>query len=231
MKTLNNNKIKILHLQDKDYPENLKHIYQPPSTIYVRGELLPEDSIAVAIVGSRRATYYGLKNAQELGCKLASCGVTVVSGLARGIDTAAHKGALAAGGRTIAVLGSGLDVIYPPENKQLAEDITKSGAVISEFAPNTRPTRYNFPKRNRIISGLTLGVVIVEADKRSGSLITANFALGQGREVFALPGKIDSATSCGTHDLIKQGAKLVGSVEDIIEELEPLKAKALEGKV
>lgn len=226
------NKIKTLGFQDKDYPVNLRYIYQPPSTIYLRGELLLEDNIAIAIVGSRKATDYGLRNAERLGFELASRGVTVVSGLARGIDTAAHKGALRARGRTIAVLGSGLDVIYPPENKKLAEAITQYGAVISEFTPDAPPTRYNFPQRNRIISGLALGVVIVEAAKRSGSLITADFALEQGREVFALPGEIGSFTSEGTHNLIKQGAKLVQSIDDIIDELEALKelTKDLHGK-
>lgn len=227
------NKIKTLTLQDKNYPANLRHIYQPPSIIYFRGEVLLEDNIAVAVVGSRRATDYGLGNAERLGFELASRGVTVISGLARGIDTAAHKGALRAGGRTIAVLGSGLDVMYPSENKRLADEITRYGAVISEFEPDAPPARHNFPKRNRIISGLSLGVVIVEAAKRSGSLITADFALEQGREVFALPGKVGSFTSEGTHNLIKQGAKLIESIEDIVEELEALKELTtdLQGKV
>ncbi|MCQ9208506.1 MAG: DNA-processing protein DprA [Omnitrophica bacterium] len=223
MKILSNeNKFKTLRITDKDYPANLKHIYDPPATVYLKGELILEDNIAIAIVGSRRATPYGLKNAKSLAFELAARGITVVSGLARGIDSAAHRGALEAKGRTIAVLGSGLNVIYPHENERLAEEIAKSGAVISEFQQDVGPQRYHFPRRNRIISGLSLGVVVVEAAQKSGALITANCALEQGREVFALPGKIDSWTSRGTHDLIKQGAKLVESIEDIIEELEPL---------
>lgn len=216
-------KIKTFSQQDKEYPTNLKYIYNPPGTLYVQGDIIPEDNIAIAIVGSRRATYYGLKNAQALSFALAAKGITIISGLARGVDSAAHRGALQAQGRTIAVLGSGLNRIYPRENKRLAEKISQNGAVISEFPQDTSPHRQNFPRRNRIISGLSLGVVVVEAAEKSGALITANCALEQGREVFALPGKVDSFTSCGTHSLIKQGAKLVESVEDIIEELEPLK--------
>jgi DNA processing protein len=215
--------IKSFALRDKDYPANLRYIYDPPENLYVKGNILAEDNIAIAIIGSRQATYYGLKNAQDLSFELAARGITIISGLARGIDSAAHRGALKAGGRTIAVLGSGLNVIYPYENKDLAEKITKNGAVISEFSLNIPPYKHNFPRRNRIISGLSLGVVVVEAAKRSGALITARLALEQGREVFAIPGKIDSFTSQGTHSLIKQGAKLVESIEDIIEELEPLK--------
>ncbi len=216
-------KVEVFSLTDKDYPTNLRYIYDPPSTFYVKGKILPEDNVAIAIVGSRRATYYGLKNAQSLSFELAAKGITIISGLARGIDSAAHRGALEAKGRTIAVLGSGLNIIYPRENKKLAEKISQNGAVVSEFPLDTAPHPHNFPRRNRIISGLSLGVVVIEAAKKSGALITANCALEQGREVFALPGKVDSFTSCGTHSLIKEGAKLVGSVEDIIEELEPLK--------
>ncbi|MFC1632414.1 DNA-processing protein DprA, partial [Candidatus Omnitrophota bacterium] len=185
--------------------------------------IVEDDNIAIAIVGSRRATYYGLQNAEKLGFELAAQGITIVSGLARGIDSAAHKAALAAGGRTIAVLGSGLNVIYPPENLELSARIANHGAVISEFPLDTAPYPGNFPKRNRIISGLTLGIIVVEAAKRSGALITANCALEQGREVFALPGKIDSFSSVGVHGLIKQGAKLVETSADVIEELEALK--------
>ncbi|MBU3934057.1 MAG: DNA-processing protein DprA [Candidatus Omnitrophica bacterium] len=218
------NKIRALHLTGEGYPTNLKYIYDPPPDLYIKGNIIPQDNIAIAIVGSRQASYYGLKNAQELAFELAAGGITIISGLARGVDSAAHRGALKAKGRTIAVLGSGLNMIYPVENKGLAEEISRNGAVISEFPQDTPPHRQNFPRRNRIISGLSLGVLVVEAAKRSGALITVGFALEQGREVFALPGKIDSFTSQGTHDLIKQGAKLVESAEDIIEELEPLKS-------
>jgi len=218
------NKIRELGLTDEGYPTNLKYIYDPPPALYIKGNIIPQDNIAIAIVGSRQASYYGLKNAQELAFELAAKGITIISGLARGVDSAAHRGALKAGGRTIAVLGSGLNMIYPVENKGLAEEISQNGAVISEFSQDTPPHRQNFPRRNRIISGLSLGVLVVEAAKRSGALITVGFALEQGREVFALPGKIDSFTSQGTHDLIKQGAKLVESTEDIIEELEPLRS-------
>jgi len=214
-----------LHFQDKDYPTNLRYVYQPPATIYLEGNIIAQDQIAIAIVGSRRATDYGLRNAERLGFELAAKGITIISGLARGVDSAAHRGALRAKGRTIAVLGSGLNKIYPPENKKLAQEVAQNGALISEFTPDTPPHRLNFPRRNRIISGLSLGVVVVEAAKRSGALITANFALEQGREVFALPGKVDSFTSGGVHDLIKEGAKLIESTEDIIEELEPLKSQ------
>lgn len=218
------NKIRELGLTGEGYPTNLKYIYDPPPALYIKGNIIPQDNIAIAVVGSRQASYYGLKNAQELAFELAAGGITIISGLARGVDSAAHRGALKAGGRTIAVLGSGLNMIYPEENKGLAEEISRNGAVVSEFPQDTPPHRHNFPRRNRIISGLSLGVLVVEAAKRSGALITVGFALEQGREVFALPGKIDSFTSQGTHDLIKQGAKLVESTEDIIEELEPLRA-------
>lgn len=216
-------KTNTLNISDKDYPANLRYIYDPPATIYAAGNIIEQDNVAIAIVGCRRATSYGLKNAEGLAFELAARGITVVSGLARGVDSAAHQGALKAKGRTLAVLGSGLNIIYPPENKKLAQQIAENGAVISEFTADTPPLPQNFPRRNRIISGLSLGVVVVEAARKSGALITANLALEQGREVFALPGKIDSFASQGTHDLIKHGAKLVESVQDIIEELEPLK--------
>lgn len=218
------NKIKSISFADSGYPVNLRYIYDPPAAINIKGAFVPEDSIAIAIVGSRRATFYGLSNAERLGFELAARGIAIISGLARGVDSAAHRGALKAKGRTIAVLGSGLNMIYPPENQGLADEIAENGALISEFPDNTPPYRQNFPRRNRIISGLSLGVVVVEAARKSGALITANFALEQGREVFALPGKVDSFTSQGTHNLIKQGAKLVESIEDIIEELEPLRS-------
>ena len=214
-------KVTILSIQDKDYPVNLKTIPDPPPVIYVKGKILAKDEVAVAIVGSRRASYYGLTTAEEFAKKLGDLGITVVSGLARGIDSSAHTGALKIKSRTIAVLGSGLANIYPPENKNLSEEISEYGAVISEFAMTTKPLAYNFPRRNRIISGLSLGVIIVEASRNSGALITADNALEQGREVFAIPGKVDSAMSYGTNRLIKQGAKLASSIEDVIEELKP----------
>lgn len=210
--------VKIVTLSDPSYPECLKHIYDPPPVLYVKGEIKPEDNHAIAVVGARRCSHYGRMSAERLASQIARIGLTVVSGLARGIDTAAHQGALSAGGRTIAVLGSGLDRLYPAENKKLADKIAASGAVITEFALGTTPQKTNFPLRNRVISGLSLGVVVIEAARRSGSLITAAIALEQGRTVFAMPGRIDSYASKGTHALIKDGAKLVESLEDICEE-------------
>lgn len=210
--------LRIISSADKDYPENLKNITDPPIILYVKGSLREENKFSIAVVGSRRASFYGLSCAEKFAGDLASCGFTIVSGLARGIDTRAHKGSLKAGGQTIAVIGSGFKHIYPPENKDLAEEISKHGAVISEFPIDTLPLKQNFPRRNRVISGLGLGVLVVEAARNSGALITADFALEQGREVFALPGKIDSNTSFGTNSLIKQGAKLVSCVEEILEE-------------
>lgn len=210
--------LKIITLYDKDYPENLKNIPGAPIVLYVSGELKEEDKSAIGIVGSRRASFYGLSSAEKFGFELAQNNFTVVSGMARGIDTCAHRGALKARGRTIAVIGSGFNNIYPSENKELAEEISKSGAVISEFPVDTKPLAHNFPRRNRVISGLSLGVLVVEAAQNSGALITADFALEQGRDVFAIPGKVDSANSFGTNELIKQGAKLVSSTDDILEE-------------
>jgi DNA processing protein len=210
---------RILAAQSPEYPQNLKFIDDPPIILYVWGGLLPEDNLGLAIVGSRRASFYGLSSAEKFAGDLAARGFTVVSGMARGIDTQAHRGALKSGGRTIAVIGSGLADIYPQENLALARQIAARGAVISEFPVNSAPLRQNFPRRNRVISGLSLGVLVVEACRNSGALITADFALEQGRDVFALPGKIDSAASFGTNELIKQGAKLVVSVEDILDEI------------
>lgn len=209
----------ILTQLDADYPTPLRQIPDPPLVLYMMGQWRDEDQTAVAIVGSRRATLYGQHVAQRLAYDLAIRGVTVVSGLARGIDGAAHQGALKARGRTLAVLGNGLASIYPPEHKGLAEEITAHGAMLSELPMRMEPLAQNFPRRNRLISGLSLGVVIVEAAKRSGALITADAALDQGREVFAVPGKVDSMASQGTHQLLKQGARLVTSVDDILEEL------------
>jgi DNA processing protein len=210
--------LKIITQDDKDYPANLKNIPDPPIVLYVKGELKEEDKLSLAIVGSRRASFYGLSLAEKFAADLSQYGFTIVSGMARGIDTYAHRGALKQGGRTIAVMGSGFNNIYPEENKALVEEIAKNGAVISEFPLDEEPLKPNFPRRNRVISGLSLGVLVVEAARNSGALITADFALEQGREVFALPGKVDSGTSFGTNGLIKQGAKLVCDVDDILEE-------------
>jgi len=211
--------VRLVRREDADYPPRLRTIYDPPSVLYVRGGFAPEDGTAVAIVGSRHASPYGLQCAERLAYDLALRGVTVVSGLARGIDAAAHRGALQASGRTLAVLGHGLSRVYPPEHGELAERVVQHGALISEYSMETQPLPHNFPKRNRLISGLSLGVVVVEAAQRSGALITADCALEQGREVFAVPGHMASVTSQGTHGLLKQGARLVTSVEDIFEEL------------
>lgn len=207
----------IVTMADKEYPRNLLNIYDPPPYLYVRGRLDGEER-AMAVVGSRFASTYGKIVTEGLSKDLARNGYAVISGMARGIDTAAHRGALSAGGRTIAVLGSGIDVIYPPENKSLYEEIAEVGAVISEFPMGTEPLSENFPARNRIISGISMGVVIVEASLKSGSLITAACAAEQGREVFAVPGNINSKASKGANKLIKDGAKLVEDVGDILEE-------------
>jgi len=211
--------VTILTQQSPDYPENLKNIFDPPIAIYVKGRLYRGDNYAVSIVGSRQASLYGLESAEKFSAGLAGLGFTVVSGMARGIDTRSHKAAIKAGGRTIAVMGSGFGHIYPPENKGLSEEIAQNGAVISEFPLDAGPARQNFPRRNRVISGLALGVLVVEAARNSGALITADFALEQGRDVFALPGKVDSSNSRGTNELIQQGARLVCSAEEIAEEL------------
>lgn len=215
---LNELGIKYLTLADKEYPFLLENIYDPPPVLFYKGELIPQDLISLSIVGSRKCTAYGQKVANRLAASLADQGFTIISGLARGIDTAAHQGALKAG-RTVAVLGSGIDVIYPPENDELVTEIEESGAVISSFPLGTAPHGNNFPQRNRIISGLSLGTIVVEAAKKSGSLITANLALQQGREVFAIPGDITKDQSVGTNDLIQTGAKLVQSIDDILIEL------------
>jgi len=213
--------VKVIALDSDDYPETLKQIDSPPMLLYSKGELKPEDKFSIAIVGSRLMTEYGRRVAEKIASELAGYGLTIISGMARGIDTASHKGALKAGGRSIAVLGSGLDRPYPTENAELFKSLSKSGCVLSEFPMGTPPNKENFPRRNRIISGLSRGVVVVEATKESGSLITANYALEQNKEVFAVPGNITSKVSQGTNELIKKGAKLVLDVHDILEELHP----------
>jgi DNA processing protein len=210
----------LLTLRDFAYPANLREIHDPPIALYVRGELRPEDRYAVAMVGTRRASSYGAVVAEALARDLAARGLTIVSGMARGSDSAAHRGALAARGRTIAALPCGLDICYPPENRDLMEQIVASGAAVSELPFGTPPRRTLFPARNRIISGMTLGTIVTEAPERSGALITARLAAEQGREVFAVPGSINSTLSRGTHGLIKDGAKLVQTVEDVLEEIQ-----------
>lgn len=214
--------VKILTISHNEYPAMLKYIYDPPCVMYTRGSFL-EEEYCIAIVGSRKASNYGIRVARDIAYQLAKCGVTIVSGMARGIDSAAHSGALEAKGRTIAVLGCGPDVVYPAENKNLMKRIIDSGSVVSEYMPGTSPMPAFFPARNRIISGISLGVVIIEANEKSGSLITANCALEQGREVFAVPGNIGSRNSLGTNALIKEGAKLVMGIDDILEEIKKLK--------
>jgi DNA processing protein len=208
----------VVTIQDTVYPKALRYIADPPVVLYVRGKLEP-DALCIAVVGSRKASFYGLDVARRLSRELAAHGVTIVSGLARGVDSKSHWGALEGGGKTIAVLGCGVDIIYPPENRELMSRICESGAVISEYLPGIEPIPYHFPARNRIISGLSQGVVVVEANEKSGSLITADFALEQGREVFAVPGNISSANSRGTNKLIRDGAKIIAGTGDILEEL------------
>jgi DNA processing protein len=212
---------KIVTLNDDAYPRRLRDIYDPPALLYVRGELKKEDELAISIVGSRKTSPYGRWVTEKISQDLAQHGVTVVSGMARGIDALAHRGAVSGGGRTIAVLGCGVDVIYPAENRDLFKKIIDHGAVLSEFPMGSPPEGGHFPKRNRIISGLSIGVVVVQASAESGSLITAGYALEQGREVFAVPGNVGAEGSRGTHQLIKDGAKLVESSEDILEEILP----------
>ncbi len=220
MERLERADVQVITWEDPDYPRRLRQIYNAPPVLYVKGALLPQDEWAVAVVGTRRPTDYGREAARVLAEGLARQGITVVSGLALGIDAEAHKAALDAGGRTIAVLGSGFRHLYPARHIPLARRIVEQGAVISEYALDVRPEASNFPPRNRIISGLSLGVVVVEAGERSGALITARYAAEQGREVFAVPGPIFHHPSTGTNRLIQQGAKAVTSVRDILEELD-----------
>ncbi|PIR65634.1 MAG: DNA-protecting protein DprA [Candidatus Omnitrophica bacterium CG10_big_fil_rev_8_21_14_0_10_43_8] len=228
--------VDVVTIFDEKYPVNLKEIHDPPVVLYVKGSFKKEDKQAVAIVGSRRCSSYGRNTAARFASGLAGLGITVVSGMARGIDTAAHSAAVNSRARTIAVLGSGLSRIYPPENKALSERIAEYGAVISEFPMTMRPLALNFPRRNRIISGLSLGTVVVEAAKNSGALITARCAYEQGREVFSVPGEALKPAAFGVNQLIKDGARLVEDVNDILEELAPqlkgyIKANRATGQV
>ena len=223
LEMLQQKKIKYLTINDNSYPFILKNIYLPPPVLYYYGnieEVSFESSIA--IVGSRNASYYGLKMSEKIAFELASLGITVVSGMARGVDSMAHVGALKGGGKTVAVLGNGIDIIYPKENSKLYKEIMENGLVLSEYPPEVQPMPYNFPRRNRIISGLSMGIVVVEATAKSGSLITAKYALEQGREVYALPGNVNNKNSAGTNLLIKDGAKLITSCKDILVDVFPM---------
>ena len=222
IRTLEREGIHAVHIGDSAYPEMLKEIFDPPVVLYVKGDMQPQDRYAIAIVGSRKLTHYGASVAENISEDLASMGFTIVSGMARGVDSLAHRNAMKAGGRTIAVLGSGVDVPYPPENGMLMNRIADAGYVLSEFPPGSLPDKENFPKRNRLISGLSLGVLVIEATSNSGALITARCALEQGREVFAVPGNITSANSDGTNELIRKGASLTRKAEDIVGELAPV---------
>lgn len=222
---------RIITFMDPSYPMVLKEIHHPPMVLYIKGKDIPGNQTFVAVVGSRNATHYGLRTAEKIGFGLARLRAGVVSGLAKGIDSAAHTGCMRGGGFTIAVIGTGIDVVYPPTNKKLMDQVIESGCVISEFPIHTPPEAKNFPIRNRIISGLSKGVAVVEATRNSGSLITASFALDQGRDVFAVPGSIDSFKSTGTHFLIKQGAKLIEKADDILEEFGFGGSHAKEGAV
>ncbi len=222
MKRLTDFGCRVVIQSDEEYPASLREIYDPPLVLYVKGSLSPKDKNSIALVGSRQTTHYGLETARKLAYQLAYVGVTVVSGGARGIDTAAHQGAMAAKGRTVCVLGTGINIVFPPENKELFERIAANGAVVSQFPFNRNGDKQSFAIRNRIVAGMTLGTVVVEADLQSGALITSNFATEYGRQVFAVPGRIDSPRSKGCHDLIKKGAKLCEGAEDILSEFEYL---------
>jgi DNA processing protein len=215
---LERGRLKLLSFEEPGYPENLREIPDPPPVLFVRGCILPKDRSAIAVIGSRKASAYGITVCRRLVQELVVRGFNIVSGMARGVDAAAHWAALDGQGRTIAVLGTGVDIIYPKGNRPVFERILEQGALVSEFLPGTQPYAQNFPRRNRIISGMALGVLVVEAAERSGTMITVRTALEQGREVFAVPGDIRSPVSRGTHRLIKQGAKLVEGIEDILEE-------------
>ena len=214
----------IVTTDDSEYPALLRQIYDPPLVLYVRGTLRPEDAYAIAMVGTRQSTLYGRQTAERLARELAASGVTVVSGGARGIDSASHEGALQSGGRTIAVLGTGLDIVYPAENVKLYQRIAEQGALITQFPFGRKGDKQSFPIRNRIVAGMTQGTAVVEANRASGALITANFAAEYGRTVYAVPGRVDSPRSAGCHDLIKDGAQLCESAEDVLTEFAHLQA-------
>ena len=214
---LNKSKIKIIKIEDKDYPEKLKNIYNPPKELYVLGNEKILNETAIAIVGSRNCTKYGAQNAYKFAYEIAKRNICVISGLARGVDAYSHKGAVLAKGKTIAVLGCGLDVIYPSENFELYKKIVQTGGtIITEYPLGTKPKRYNFPERNRIISGLSEKILVIEAKERSGALITVDYALEQGKDVYAIPGNITSLNSVGPNELIKEGAFIVTNIQDIV---------------
>lgn len=215
--------IKIVKYTDSHYPVNLKSIYNYPLFLYYVGDIKSEDDKALAVVGSRDCDDYGIKITERVVSKLSEKGITVVSGLARGIDTAAHQSALRSNGRTVAVLGNGIDICYPSENKELFKKISESGYVISEYPIGAKPESKNFPKRNRLISGLSLGVLVIQANKNSGALITADYSNEQNREVFTIPGNIDNKRNYGSNQLIKKGAKLVDNIDDIVDEIREFK--------
>lgn len=220
--------IRLITFIDNEYPAMLKEIHDPPLVLYMKGGLVKSDHHSLAVVGTRHATHYGTSVADRLAYGLSKAGFTVVSGLARGIDTVAHSAALKAGGRTIAVIGSAIDKLYPPENAELAEKIAGQGALISEYPLGRPPDRQTFPYRNRIVAGMSMGIVVVEAGEKSGAVITANTALEQGRHVYAVPGRIDTATARGCHALIKQGAKLIETIDDIVDDLQLLIPKNID---
>lgn len=213
------NDIKMINIVDENYPSKLKNIYAPPITIFAKGDISLLGSKAIAIVGSREPSKYGAYVAKKFSADISKNGVTVISGLAKGIDTLAHIGALSSFGKTIAVLGSGIDIVYPKDNAKYYSEISKKGLIISEYVVGTKPNSKNFPQRNRIISGLSDGVLVVEARKNSGTMITTDFALDQGKELYVIPGNITSVTSVGTNNLIKEGAKLVTDVYEILDDL------------
>lgn len=223
-------KIKTITILDREYPDSLQYIYDKPHVLYGKGSIIEDDQLSIGIVGARKATSYGKWACEKFTKELVNMGVTIISGLALGIDTVAHRVALEEGGRTIAVLGNGIDKIYPRNNERLYKEIPNNGILLTEFPLGTPPMAYNFPQRNRIISGLSLGIIIIEAKEKSGSLITAHHALEQGKDVFALPGNINSIYSKGTNKLIKDGAKPLLDMEDIIEEIRELQVKILENK-
>jgi len=218
---IENENINVLCFCDEDYPRSLRNIYDPPAVLYYKGTMPGQDDIFVAVVGARQCSLYGMTAAEQLSAGMAECGVTIVSGMAKGIDSAAHRGTLRSSGKTVAVMGTGFKHIYPKGSEKLVTEICQRGAVITEFPCDTIPAKFTFPRRNRIISGMSRGVLVVEAAKRSGALITVDFALEQGKDVFAVPGQVGSVTSFGTNSLIQNGAKLVLSVRDILDEVAP----------